>query len=99
MIKINKAIIRIVNKVRAMILNVSFPVLTPVAFVLTHVLTDNEAFLVTLVQLLMIGWLVVLLTFFHKNPQRYLLTIYSIVKIRSRMLGAAQDALPSLAMP
>ena len=45
--------------------------LTPVAFVLTHVLTDNEAFLVTLVQLLMIGWLVVLLILSIKEVNNY----------------------------
>jgi len=45
--------------------------LTPVAFVLTHVLTNNEAFLVTLVQLLMIGWLLVLLVLSIKEVNNY----------------------------
>lgn len=45
--------------------------LTPVAFILTHVLTNNEAFLVTLVQLLMIGWLLVLLVLSIKEVNNY----------------------------
>jgi len=45
--------------------------LTPVAFILTHVLTDNEAFLVTLVQILMIGWLLVLLVLSIKEVNNY----------------------------
>lgn len=39
---------------------VPYVMLTPVSFVLSHVLTNNEQFLITLVQFVMIAWVIVL---------------------------------------
>ena len=45
--------------------------LTPVIFVLSHVLTTNEQFLITLAQVVMIGWLVVLVILAIKEVNNY----------------------------
>lgn len=46
-------------------------VFTPISFVLSHVLTDNEQFLITLVQVVTIGWLVVLVILAIKEVNNY----------------------------
>lgn len=46
-------------------------VLTPLSFVLSHVLTDNEQFLITMVQVVMIGWIVVLVILAIKEVNNY----------------------------
>lgn len=46
-------------------------VFTPISFVLSHVLTDNEQFLITLVQVVMIGWLAVLVILAIKEVNNY----------------------------
>ena len=45
--------------------------LTPVSFVLSHVLTNNEAFLITLVQVVMYGWVIVLMILAIKEVNNY----------------------------
>lgn len=45
--------------------------LTPVIFVLSHVLTDNEEFLITLTQILMICWIAVLMVLAIKEVNNY----------------------------
>ncbi len=46
-------------------------VFTPISFVLSHVLTDNEAFLITLVEVVTIGWLMVLVILAIKEVNNY----------------------------
>ncbi len=45
--------------------------LTPITFVLSHVLTKNEQFLITMVQLLAIGWIVVLVVLAIKEVNNF----------------------------
>ncbi|MCI9078373.1 MAG: hypothetical protein HFH68_05515 [Lachnospiraceae bacterium] len=45
--------------------------LTPVSFVLSHVVTNNEAFLITLVQVVMYGWVIVLMILAIKDVNNY----------------------------
>lgn len=48
-----------------------YVLLTPVIFVLSHVLTTNEQFLITLAQFVMIGWLLVLVVLAIKEVNNY----------------------------
>lgn len=48
-----------------------YVVFTPVIFILSHVVTANEAFLVTLVELLMYGWIIVLMILGIKDVNNY----------------------------
>lgn len=48
-----------------------YVLLTPVLFVLSHILTTNEAFLITLVEVIMIGWLLVLAILAIKEVNNY----------------------------
>lgn len=48
-----------------------YVLLTPVSFVLTHVLTINESFLVSFTQLVMYGWIVVLVILGIKEVNNY----------------------------
>ncbi len=48
-----------------------YVLLTPVIFVLSHVLTVNEQFLITLAQFVMIGWLLVLVILAIKEVNNY----------------------------
>lgn len=48
-----------------------YVLLTPVIFVLSHVLTTNEQFLITLTQFVMIGWLLVLVILAIKEVNNY----------------------------
>ncbi len=48
-----------------------YVLLTPVIFVLSHVLTTNEQFLITLAQVVMIGWLAVLVILAIKEVNNY----------------------------
>lgn len=50
---------------------IPYIILTPISFILTHVLTINEAFLVTLLQVVMIGWVVVLVVLAIKEVNNY----------------------------
>lgn len=45
--------------------------LTPVSFVLSHVVTNNEAFLITLVQVVMYGWVIVLMILAIQGVNNY----------------------------
>jgi Yip1 domain./NHL repeat. len=45
--------------------------LTPVSFVLSHILTNNEAFLITLVEVVMYGWIIVLMILAIKDVNNY----------------------------
>lgn len=45
--------------------------ITPLVFVLTHVLTDNEQFLITLSEAVMIGWIVILVVLAIKEVNNY----------------------------
>ena len=46
-------------------------VLTPLCFLLSHVLTDNERFLITMLQLLTYGWMAVLLVIGIREVNNY----------------------------
>jgi len=46
-------------------------VFTPVIFILSHIVTNNEAFLITLVEVLMYGWIVVLMILAIKEVNNY----------------------------
>ena len=63
-------------------------ILTPVCFLLSHVLTNNERFLVTMLQLLTYGWMAVLLVLGIREVNNYtaketvkviLLTLFTVV--------------------
>lgn len=65
-----------------------YVIFTPISFVLSHVLTTNEAFLITLVEILMYGWIVVIGILGIKEVNNYTgketfkiicLTIFTIV--------------------
>lgn len=45
--------------------------LTPVSFILSHIVTNNEAFLITLVQVVMYGWVIVLMILAIKEVNNY----------------------------
>lgn len=45
--------------------------LTPVIFILSHIVTSNEAFLITLVQVVMYGWIIVLMLLAIKEVNNY----------------------------
>lgn len=45
--------------------------LTPISFILSHVVTDNEQFLITLLQIVMIGWIIVLVILAIKEVNNY----------------------------
>ena len=46
-------------------------VLTPVSFILSHVVTNNEQFLITLVEVIMLGWVAVLAVLAMKEVNNY----------------------------
>ena len=46
-------------------------VLTPVSFILSHVVTNNEQFLITLVEVVMLGWVAVLAVLAMKEINNY----------------------------
>ncbi|MCI8749146.1 MAG: hypothetical protein HFH67_15025 [Lachnospiraceae bacterium] len=48
-----------------------YVLLTPVSFVLSHVVTNNEAFLITLVQVVMYGWVIVLMILAIQGVNNY----------------------------
>lgn len=48
-----------------------YVILTPVSFILSHMVTNNEAFLITLVQVVMYGWVIVLMILAIKEVNNY----------------------------
>lgn len=46
-------------------------ILTPVSFVLSHMVTNNEAFLITLVEVVMYGWIIVLMILAIQGVNNY----------------------------
>lgn len=48
-----------------------YVLLTPISFILSHVVTDNEQFLITLLQVVMIGWIIVLIILAIKEVNNY----------------------------
>ncbi len=48
-----------------------YVILTPVSFVLSHVVTNNEAFLITLVEVVMYGWIIVLMILAIQGVNNY----------------------------
>lgn len=48
-----------------------YVLLTPISFILSHVVTDNEQFLITLLQVVMIGWIIVLVILAIKEVNNY----------------------------
>ncbi|MFG6393201.1 MAG: YIP1 family protein [Lachnospiraceae bacterium] len=48
-----------------------YVILTPVSFVLSHMVTNNEAFLITLVEVVMYGWIIVLMILAIQGVNNY----------------------------
>lgn len=48
-----------------------YVILTPVSFILSHMVTNNEAFLITLVEVVMYGWIIVLMILAIKDVNNY----------------------------